>query len=71
VFHIEFKYRCVVVVGSVPLSIHISVCLSVSHSFKDFCTDLQFEETIYRSFGAGLLHFRPVDITLHAVHQRG
>ena len=70
-FHIEFKYRCVVVVGSVSLSIHIFVCLSVSHSFKDFCIDLQFEETIYLSFGAVLLPFRPVDITLHVVHQRG
>jgi hypothetical protein len=70
-FHIEFKYRSVVVVGSVPLSIHISVCLSVSHSIKDFCTDLQFEETIYCSFGAVLVRFRPFDITLHVVHQRG
>jgi hypothetical protein len=70
VCHREVRNECVVVVRSVPLRyIRFSLFLSLLHPF--FKIFVQIEEPIYRSFGAAILHFRPVDFILHLVHQRG
>ena len=56
-------------VSSIEVHTFLSVSLSLSCiHFKIF---VQIEEPIYRSFGAAILHFRPIDFILHLVHQRG